>query len=108
MAAAIPLLSILVRLLGSYSLDNRDVLSLPALGTLGHIELDALALLQRTETVRLDSSVMNENVFAIFTAQKSKTLGVIKPLDCALFHDVAPLVTDLPHERNVEVFASRR
>src|ERR1035441_1394286 len=89
-------------------LDDLDVFCLPALGTLGHIELDALAFLKRTETVRLDGGVMNENVFAIFTAQKTKTLGVIKPLDCALFHDVAPLDTDLPHERNVEVFASRR
>jgi aldehyde:ferredoxin oxidoreductase len=30
----------------------------------------------------------NEIIFAVFAAQKSKTLGVIKPLDCSLFHCV--------------------
>jgi hypothetical protein len=32
--------------------------------------------------------VMDEDVLAVFAAQKSKSLGVVKPLDCALFHDV--------------------
>jgi transposase len=72
------------------ALDGLNVLSLPALGALGHVELDLLAFLQRTETVRLDGGVMNEDVLAVFTAQKSKTLGVIEPLDCACFHGVAP------------------
>jgi hypothetical protein len=30
--------------------------------------------------------VVNEYVLAVLTAQKSKTLGVIEPLNCALFH----------------------
>jgi hypothetical protein len=46
--------------------------------------------------------VMNEDVLTVFTAQKSKTLGIIEPLDCALFHGVAPLV-HFYRERNVEV-----
>jgi hypothetical protein len=69
-------------------LDGLNVLSLPALGTLGHVELDLLAFLQRTEAVCLDGGVMDEDVLAVFTAQKSKSLGVIKPLDCACFHCV--------------------
>jgi hypothetical protein len=39
---------------------------------------------------------MNEDILAVFAAQKSKTLGVIKPLDCTLFHCVLLLFTDLP------------
>jgi hypothetical protein len=69
-------------------LDNRDVLSLPALGALGDCELYALAFLKGTETLRLDRGVMDENVLTVVPAQKSKTLSVVKPLDCALFHDV--------------------
>jgi transposase len=93
---AVPLLLNLVLIARSYPLDNLNVLCLPALGTLGHIELNTLTLLQRTETVRLDGGVMNEDVLSVFTAKKSKTLGIIKPLDCALFHCVAPHTTDLP------------
>ena len=73
-------------------LDSLNVLSLPALGAFGHGELDLLAFLQRTEAVRLDGGVMDEDVLAVLTAQKSKSLGVIKPLDCACFHCVFPLI----------------
>ena len=85
------------------ALDDLNVLSLPALGALGDVELNALAFLKRTETVRLDGSVMDEDVLAVFAAQKSKTLGVVKPFDCSLFHIVLLLCTELPSERNVEV-----
>jgi hypothetical protein len=68
-------------------LDNRDVLSLPALGAFGHRELNALTFLKGAEALRLDRGVMDENVLTAFPAQKSKTLGVIKPLHCTLFHD---------------------
>jgi hypothetical protein len=43
---AVPFSLIPNRLEGWLPLDNLDVLSLPALGTLGHVELNALALLQ--------------------------------------------------------------
>jgi hypothetical protein len=36
--------------------------------------------------------VMDEHVLAVLTAQKSKTLGVVKPLNCACFHCVVPLI----------------
>src|ERR1035441_9314232 len=39
---------------------------------------------------------MDEHVLAVFAAQKSKSLGVVKPLDCSLFHCVLLLFTDLP------------
>jgi hypothetical protein len=40
--------------------------------------------------------VVDEYVLAVLTAQKSKTLGIIKPLDCACFHCVLLLGTNLP------------
>jgi hypothetical protein len=73
-------------------LDGLDVLCLPALGAFGDVKLNALTFLKRAETARLDGGVVNEYILTIFAAQKSKTLGVIKPLNCSLFHDVAPLL----------------
>jgi hypothetical protein len=67
-----------------------NVFSLPTLGALGHVELDALAFLEGPKTGGLDGGVMDEDVLAVFTAQKPKTFCVIEPLDCALFHCVAP------------------
>jgi hypothetical protein len=78
--------------LGRPELDYLYVLCLPALGALGDIELNALTFLKRTEAVRLDGGVMDEDILAVFAAQKSKTLGVIKPLDCSLFHNVLLLL----------------
>jgi hypothetical protein len=100
---AVPLFMFRTSLSGVICLHNLDVLCLPALGTLGHIELNALAFLKRTETVRLDGGVVNEYILTIFPAKKSKTLGIIKPLDCSLFHNVLLLCTELPSECNVEV-----
>jgi hypothetical protein len=94
-------------LLESRRLDRGNVLCLPALGALGDVELNALALLEGAETVRLNRGVMDEYVLAVVTAEKSKTLSVVKPLDCALFHDVLLLV-DFTAERNVEVIAVER
>jgi len=78
------------------------LLELDARGALGDVELNALSLLQGTEAVGLNCGVMNEDVLAVFAAQKSKTLGVVKPLDCACFHCEAPSIL-IYRERNVEV-----
>jgi hypothetical protein len=69
-------------------LESLNVLCLPALGALDDIELNALAFLERTEAVRLDGGVMNEYVVTILTADESETLGIVKPLNCSLFHCV--------------------
>ena len=77
----------------SYSLRARrlnslNVFSLQSLGALGHAELDALSFLQALEAARLNRGEMDENVFAIFAADESKSLGIVKPLYCSLFHCV--------------------
>src|ERR1043166_8135794 len=68
-------------------LERLYVLSLQALGSLFHLELHRLTFLQAAEAVRLDRREMHENIFAALARDESKTLGVVKPLHCSLFHD---------------------
>ena len=69
-------------------LQNLYVLRLEALGALHDIELDRLALLKAPETVRLNGRKVHEDVFAVLPADKAKSLCVVKPLHCTLFHCV--------------------
>ena len=64
------------------------VLRLEALGATDHVELDRLAFLEAPETVRLNRRKVHEDVFAILAADKTKSLCVVKPLHCSLFHFV--------------------
>ena len=83
-------------------LDGLHVLGLPALGPLDHVELDRLALLQRTESLGLDRGVMNENVLTVLAGDESETFCVIEPFHCALFHlNRILLETDLPLKTEV-------
>ena len=68
-------------------LESLNVLCLPALGALDDVELDALAFLERTEAVALDSGVMHEYILAVGAAQKAETLCVVKPFNNSLFHN---------------------
>jgi hypothetical protein len=67
-------------------LDNLNALGLETLGSLDDLKLDLLAFLEAAEAVALDSGVMNENVLTALTADESKTLGVVEPLNDSLFH----------------------
>jgi hypothetical protein len=84
------------RLLSNFSsgLGGLNVLRLPAFGAFYDIELNLLAFLQATESVRLDCGEVNEHILAILAADKTITLGIVKPLYCSCFHGVAyvPLV----------------
>src|SRR5271165_3311163 len=70
-------------------LDSLNVLGLPALGALDYVELNGLTFLQAAEAAGLDGRVVNENVFAVLTANEAVALRVIEPLNCSLFHCVA-------------------
>jgi hypothetical protein len=73
--------------LGGPGLDSLDVLGLEALGAAHDVELNALTFLEAAEAVRADRGEVNENVFVVALARnEAKTLCVVKPLDCALFH----------------------
>src|ERR1700759_2854882 len=89
-----------------YCLDCANVLCLPALGALHDVELNLLAFLQRPEAVALDGAVMHEDVFARGAAEKTKTLGVVKPLNCSVFHLTCSSLTLCTAERNLDCFAS--
>jgi hypothetical protein len=70
-------------------LDAFDVLCLPALGALYDVELNLLTFLQAAKTVGLDGGEVHEYVFTILAADESIALGIVKPLYCSCFHDVA-------------------
>jgi hypothetical protein len=70
----------------AWILQNLYVLCLPAFGATLDIELHGLTFLEAAETVRLNCRMMDEYVLAILTADEAKTLGVVKPLHCSLFH----------------------
>jgi hypothetical protein len=84
-------------------LDSLNVLSLPALGSLDHVELNALTLLKGAEAVRLDCAVVNENVISALTADESKTLSIVEPLNCSLFHCIHVPLKQCTAERIVGV-----
>ena len=66
-----------------------DVLGLPPLGALYHVELHLLAFLQTAESARLNRREVDKHVLAALTADKTIALGIVKPLYCSCFHGVA-------------------
>ncbi|HMG01613.1 MAG TPA: hypothetical protein VK596_00685 [Edaphobacter sp.] len=77
--------------------DDLNVLCLPALRAFDNVELDGLAFLERTETIALNRREVNENVFSVVTAQKTKTLCIVEPLNYTLFHNlILNLLPDVP------------
>src|SRR5450432_485353 len=66
-------------------LQRTDVLSLPALWPLGHIELHTLAFLQAAEAACLNCREVHKYIFATLTADEAVAFGVVKPLYCSLF-----------------------
>ena len=75
-------------LIDRYRLQNLYVLCLEAFRPLNDVELDCLAFLEAPETIRLNRRKVHEDVFAILAADKTKSLCVVKPLHCSLFHCV--------------------
>jgi len=70
-------------------LDALDVLSLPALGALDHVKLHLLTFLQTAEPTSLNGGEMYEDILTVLAADETVALGVVKPLHCSCFHDVA-------------------
>lgn len=90
--------------IGSTQLHGANVLSLQTLRSLDNFELNRLAFCQRTEARRLYCSVVNEYITTtVCTADKTKTLSVVEPLNCSLFHDLFLVKTICTDERNLEV-----
>src|SRR5580698_2134526 len=70
-------------------LDALDVFCLPALRAFDHVKLDLLTFLQAAESAGLNGGEMHEDILAVLAADESIALGVVKPLHCSGFHDVA-------------------
>ena len=67
-------------------LESPDFLGLQTLLAFGHLELHALTFGQAAKSISLDGGVMDKNVLAALALDKTKTLGIVKPLHCSLFH----------------------
>jgi hypothetical protein len=66
-------------------LESGDVRSLQTFRSLGHVEFNRLAFVQRFVSLRLNRGEMDENVLAGLPLDESKTLTGVKPLYCSLF-----------------------
>ena len=97
------------------SVDSADVFSLEALLALHHGEFDLLAVTQGAVAVATDGAEVHENVFTGLTLDETETLGVVEPLDGALFaigHGNNPLMfTENPpntHQQRPDISEIRR
>jgi hypothetical protein len=64
-----------------------DIGSLFALGALHDVKGNLIAFLQRLETTHIDGGEMSEKIFAaIIGRNKTKTLGIVEPLDSTECH----------------------
>jgi hypothetical protein len=63
-------------------------------GSLGDVELDSLAVLERAIAARLDLRMVNEHIFcAAIRSDKAKALIAVEPLDGSLCHLLLSLFT---------------
>src|SRR5262249_43859155 len=74
----------LLQQISSRVLGSPHVLRLQTLRPLLHLELHLLTSLRAFETTRLNCREVYEHILALLAADKSKALGVVKPLYCSL------------------------
>src|ERR1700686_4447791 len=67
-----------------------NVGGLQALGALGNLEFDLLALFQRPEAIATDRRVMHEHVLAVLLADEPEPLLRVEPLHMTNCHCVLP------------------
>src|SRR5207253_8464860 len=68
--------------------DHSDVLRFLTLLAGGHIELDALTLIQGLIAVALNIREMDEHIIALLAGDKAVTLVGVEELDGALCHEI--------------------
>jgi hypothetical protein len=72
-------------------LDDPDVLGFLALATRGHVELDALTLIEGLVTRPLDVGEVDEHVVALLTGDEAEALLVVEELHGSSCHDFLPI-----------------
>ena len=70
-------------------LESADVLSLPALCSLGHGEFNRLTFGKAAISIRLNCREVYEYVFSILARNKAEAFSGIEPLNCSLFHFIS-------------------
>jgi hypothetical protein len=73
------------RSLDGYLVDWQNIFCLEAFLAFHHSEFDFLTIFQRTMTIATNGTEVYKHIFATGTLNKTETLGVIEPLDGALF-----------------------
>lgn len=72
--------------MGRAELKGANFLGLQAFLTLGYFELHTLSFRQAAKAVGLNGGMMDENVLTALALDETKTLGIVEPLYCSLFH----------------------
>jgi hypothetical protein len=67
-------------------LEGANFFGLQTLLALSHLEFHTLPFGKTAEAVGLNGGVMDEYVLTALALDKTKTLGIVKPLHCSLFH----------------------
>ncbi len=67
-------------------LQKLNVFCLEPLGSADDAERHRLAFLKAAEALRLDGRKMHKYVLTALTSDEAKSLGVVEPLYCSLFH----------------------
>ena len=67
-------------------LDSHYVRDLKPFRTLDYFKRYTVTFNKRFETIFCDSGEMAEYIFATFLLKKTKTLAVVKPFNCSVYH----------------------
>jgi len=67
-------------------LDSHYVRGLKPFRTLGYFKRYTITFSKRFESVAPDSGEMAKYIVAIFLLKKTKTLAVVKPFNCSVYH----------------------
>jgi hypothetical protein len=84
-------------------LNLSNVLRLKSLGTLGRLEFDGIAFVQRPKTITLDIGVMNENVpLVLLLLNEAVAFTLVEPFDLTYYHsEIPPYATSADLSRKV-------
>jgi hypothetical protein len=66
-------------------LEGLDVGGLQALWSLGNLEFNRLAVIQRLIAISHNRGEMNEHIFSTLALDETEALAGVKPLHCSLF-----------------------
>ncbi len=84
----------------SDSLDFDYINRLQTFWALFCIKADTVTFGKASEAAALDGRMMDKNIIVVFTGYEAKTLIVVEPFNCSLFHSLSLLILELKSQRN--------